>query len=238
MKIQTSAKYLLGLLCLTLLAACSPHRTIEPSNSYKGAEQIDKGDIVMSISSSGLYDVPISLFYRKVANRSAFNIGELSLDDGYKYTEKDHDSRPIFKSYARKYGQFSDQNSSERLHVVRLPAGEYEFYGMFIEKDYEQAEWTTTRDFSFKFTVVPGEVSYVGNFALKTKVIGNNDYIVESDLSRHNRLIDDKAVLHELFPSIDTNKVIVSSDIVDDKGVNIVRRHYGKEISLGGGRSG
>ena len=93
------------------------------------------------------------------------------------------------------------------------------------------------RDFSFIFTVAPGKTSYIGNLVLTTKVIGNNDYIVESALSRQNRAKDDMAIFNQLFPAIDISKVIVSSDIARDKDVNIVRRHYGRERSLGRSRT-
>lgn len=240
MTLQNKVKYLLGMICLVSLAACSTHRTISPSADYTvdSGPVDDKGHVVMTVSSSGLYDIPISLFYRKVANRSLFNIGELSLTNGYKYKEKEHSEKVIFKSYAKKYGQFSDQNKAQSMHVFKLAPGLYEFYGMFIEDDYEQAEWTTVRDFSFKFTVAANSTTYIGNLELNTKVVGNNDYIVESELSRHNKLIDDSVVLSELYPKIDLDNVVISSDIVKDKDVNIVRRHYGKEISLGNGRQG
>jgi len=240
MTLQKKLKYLLGMICLVSLAACSSHRAIAPNADYRvdGGAIDGKGHVVMTVNSSGLYDVPISLFYRKVANRSLFNIGELSLTNGYKYEEEERSERAIFKPYAKKYGQLSDQNKAQSIHVFKLTPGLYEFYGMFIEDEYEQAEWTTVRDFSFKFSVAANSTTYIGNLELNTKVIGNNDYIVESELSRHNRLLGDSVALNELYPKIDLDEVIISSEIVKDKDVKVVRRHYGKEISLGNGRQG
>jgi hypothetical protein len=235
MILQMNLKRLFSIACLVSLAACSAHKTVQPSSAYVVSAQSARGDSVMTVSSKGLYDVPFSLTYRKVANKSLFNIGQLSLTYGYQYGEQEHRDQSVFNSYAKKYGQFSDQNSTESMHVFSLPEGEYEFYGMFIEQDYEEAEWTMVSDFSFKFTVVPGKTSYIGNLVLTTKVIGNNDYIVESSLSRQNRAKGDKAILTELFPATDVNEVIISSDIARDNGVNIVRRHYGRERSLGRG---
>jgi hypothetical protein len=51
--------------------------------------------------------------------------------------------------------------------------------------------------------------------------------MAESALSRQNRAINDKALLNEPFPVTDVNKVIVSSDMAKDKGVNIDRRYVG-----------
>jgi hypothetical protein len=234
MALQMSLKRISVMACLLLLVGCSAHKIVSPNKDYVLSEQSEDGDVIMTVSSKGLYDVPFSLLYRKVADRSLFNIGELSLTYGYKYQDKDHEDKSIFKSHAKKYGQSLDQNSSESLHVFKLPAGDYEFYGMFIEKDYEWAVWTMVRDFSFTFSVVSGQSTYIGNLMINTKVIGNNDYVVESVLSRQDRSKDDVRLLNELFPAIDLTKVIVSSDIVKDKDVKITRMHYGTELGRGG----
>jgi hypothetical protein len=75
--------------------------------------------------------------------------------------------------------------------------------------------------------VAPVKATYIGNLVVNTKLISSNGYRAESALSRQNRAINDKALLNEPFPVTDVNKVIVSSDMAKDKGVNIDRRYVG-----------
>ncbi len=218
-------KYLLlSTLCALVLTACSAHQKIYPDSNHVLDQSSGKGLVFFSYSSFGLHDVPFSLLYRRTPNKRLVNVGELSLVNRGSQTGY---------SYSNKYGSKSHQNSDESLHVFNLPEGQYEFYGMFIEEDYEQADWTIVTDFSIPFEVTSGKITYIGNIDIQTASIGNNDYVVKSELSRNNRLDDDLVTLSEQFPNLKKDDIVSFSGLDKEKGESIVRIHYGRERSLG-----
>ncbi len=236
MKLQKSLKRLLGMAALVSLAACSSHKIVLPSDTYDVGAKPGHGTVVMSVEQKGLHRVPFSLLYREAGSNKLLSTSSISLPFGYRYKSNKTDTLDVVKNYSQEYGHLSEKNHENSFHVFKLPAGQYEFYGMYIEDDYKQGTWIPVKNFSIKFDVNASKATYVGNIGIETSTIDNDRYIVKSVLSRNNHISEDKQVLSKLFPSINLNKLVESAHLAEGTGLKVSSRHYGLQKDDGNGR--
>ena len=235
MKCRKNLKRLLSFIALTALAACSSHKIVSPGDIYNVGDKPSQGIVVMSVEQTGLYRVPFTLLYRKTGSNNLLSTSNISLSFGYHYETDKPKPLDVVKIYAKEYGSHSHSNRENTFHVFKLPASDYEFYGMHIEDQYKQGKWNAVRNLNVKFRVNPSKVTYIGNLGIQTNSIGNSLYAVQSQLSRTNRIDEDSTVLARLYPSINPKNIVEDVYLAKDNTPSVTSSHYGFPIDAGAG---
>lgn len=91
-----------------------------------------------------------------------------------------------------------------RLATVRLPAGEYELYSWRLREpnSYGEREYSSPNNFSYRFTVKPGEMAYLGRLNLSA---GGSNAV---HLSIEDRRQEDIALFRAKHPTLATRAII------------------------------
>jgi hypothetical protein len=90
-----------------------------------------------------------------------------------------------------------------RLATVRLPAGEYELHSWRLREPtpYGEREYKPPQEFSYRFSVKPGEMTYLGRVNLH---LGERNAV---RISVEDRRQDDLALLGRKHPALATGKI-------------------------------
>lgn len=190
-------KNILCLLVVVMLSACS--NTSRLPKNYTLNETNNIGLLVASISYSGNYS-EYSVFIRNLTTLSMY---QLSYGESLKLL-------PIVPK-----GDFSDIGRQGGLYTEELPAGEYEVYSWAIYSGVATVK--PQNQFSYKFKVAPGKITYLGNFYfIQTQSMGLT--VTGAEVKYTNKKEVDFNVLAKKYPKIDRSKLAFS--IHEDTVIN------------------
>lgn len=134
------------LLCLLALTGCATRnlpldRALDPAGP--------NGVVMGSITYTGAFPAAYSVFYRPIGRAAApakFSSGEA-----------------VMQVARAAPNEFVDHELKGNLFVAELPPGEYEVFNWQVATGRTHA--SAVDAFSLRFTVAPGRVTYLGNFA-------------------------------------------------------------------------
>lgn len=90
-----------------------------------------------------------------------------------------------------------------RLATLRLPPGEYEFHAWQLREPGSngETEYSPPRDFSYRFSVRPGETTYIGRLNLHLGARNTQRIAVEDQRN------DDLALLEKKYPALGNRRI-------------------------------
>lgn len=201
-----------------LVSGCASHKFFTDTSSWPLDEEY--GLVILSFTQSGLEAIPFELYYRGRDNESKKLNGHLRIGTGKQWQRKQRDVDGKTISY------------DGDLAVFSLPPGQYEFSGLYIEDDYQQATWTNGGGFQIVFNVKPGQLNYLGNIHINTDVVGNHLLTVMTQLQIQDESERDKVALHQNYPQIPLT-VSFTPPIATNNSTT-PRIYYGSERSVRG----
>lgn len=97
-----------------------------------------------------------------------------------------------------------------RLAVLRLLPGEYEFHTWQVREPspYGETEYRPAREFVYRFSIKPGEATYIGRLNLHLGS-GNTERITAND-----RQAEDMSLLGQKYPAIPAAKIVAAVGIL------------------------
>jgi hypothetical protein len=106
---------------------------------------------------------------------------------------------------------FSEKTYSGNLFAFLVPAGEYEIFNaeMGLNQGTTYKHWRSERDFSIKFQAQPGEITYIGEYAVEP--LSHKSFFFGLPVTSSGVwLIDDKStrdieLLKAKYPNLDWN---------------------------------
>ena len=133
--------------------------------------------------------------YVQMSSKSFFYLGDPKFDD-----------------------DFASDESSGAIFAYVLPPGEYEFYQYYLHRGtgVGWVEFRSHDDFSIKFAIEPGRITYVGEFRADP-VNGKNMFGIfvpaGIDLTLHNAQQRDLSILAAKYPNLDISNVILAREV-------------------------
>ena len=177
------------LLCFILsLLGCATSRVLSPDENYTPKEESTDSIAILSLTKSGLKDIPFKLAYRGIDQENRSISGKISIY-GKKDWEVDLDSNIIPK------GKYEG-----KVFALKLPQGQYEFYDFIIEKGYQDARWRGGKEFSIPFVVSGGKAEYIGNYHIWSQ--DTDGWGISYEWFQSDERIRDIPIFKEKYPSI------------------------------------
>lgn len=99
-----------------------------------------------------------------------------------------------------------DGKPSGRLAALRLPAGEYEFHAWKLNErtSFGELEYAPKQGFSYRFSIKPGETTYLGRLNLYLGQRNTQQIAVE------DRQAEDMNLLGNKYPALRNTRVTIS----------------------------
>ncbi len=93
-----------------------------------------------------------------------------------------------------------------RLAALRLSPGDYEFHAWQVREPspYGEVEYTPSREFSYRFSIKPGEATYIGRLNLHLGASNTQRVAIE------DRQAEDLSLLGRKYPALRAAKVTAS----------------------------
>lgn len=97
-----------------------------------------------------------------------------------------------------------------RLAALRLSPGDYEFHSWHVREPspYGETEYKPAREFVYRFSIKPGEATYIGRLNLHLGS-GNTERITAND-----RQAEDMSLLGQKYPAIRAAKIVAALGIL------------------------
>ncbi len=181
-----------------LLAGC----TLAPvAGNYSLEGKGDTGVVFLSLTRTGTIEPSIWLKLRGVGNSYS---GFVAVDD--QVVARDW-TKLTYGSAINDFGRATKDTPVGYLAAFALPAGDYEFYAWYgaspIWMQHGDDYDITSKPFSVKFTVRPGQVTYAGNLQIELpdRIIADHRK-GEFQISVSDKLARDQEVLRQKYPRL------------------------------------
>lgn len=180
----------LAFCALLVLAGCtSSNNHINIREDFALSEDSGSGVVVASVTYSGSFS-GYSVYFREVADHAT--TGKLQIGSGMTMVPPGMMEWDIERPGLR-----------GNVFTIELPAGEYEVFKYSASSGY--AHGSTRNPISIKFDVVPGEVTYLGNFLFK-RTAGFGATVLGLDILHSNKASRDLEIAGAKHPYLDVTE--------------------------------
>ncbi len=182
-----------------ILAACGQHQ-VKSNKDYSVASDEKNGLVVFSFTKSGVRDVPFTILYRGVDSQNKRVAGRIPIHGKNDWTAP-----------RRTYNTTAKSSVEGRVVTLKLPAGRYEFFDLYIEFGYRQSEWVSGQEFSIPFVSTASTTEYLGNVHVWSQ--DRTDDGLSYQFYQGDERVRDITVFRKNFPNVQkVNYSILSSN--------------------------